>query len=70
MGGGRGVVTSMEFLLSDAILWKYDFPSSQWRGQPTIVFIGDPLKLDEGKKGAQRDVFQVEFINQDEPLGR
>ncbi|KAK3738710.1 hypothetical protein QZH41_006247 [Actinostola sp. cb2023] len=55
--------------VQDAILWKYDFASSQWRGQPTMAFIGDPLKLDKGKQGTQRDVFTIEFINQEEPLG-
>ena len=54
----------------DAMLWKYDFASSQWRGQPTMAFVGDLLKLDKGTKGNQRDVYTVEFINQEEPLGK
>lgn len=33
-----------------------------------MVYIGDPLVLKKGMEGAQRDVFDVEFINQDEPL--
>ncbi|XP_031574980.1 alpha-protein kinase 1-like isoform X2 [Actinia tenebrosa] len=56
--------------VKDGTLWKYDYPSSQWRGQSTMVYIGDQLKLAKGKEGKQRDVYTVEFINQDEQLGR
>lgn len=43
---------------------------SSWRTQRTLVYIGEQLNLAKGKKGAQRDPFMIEYLNQDEPLGK
>ncbi|XP_031558814.1 uncharacterized protein LOC116295195 [Actinia tenebrosa] len=56
--------------VKDAILWKYDYPTSQWRGQSTMVYIGDQLKLAKEKEGSHRDVYAVEFINENEQRRR
>lgn len=43
---------------------------AMWKREPTLALIGDPLELAKGKEGAQRDAFMVEFIGQDDPLGK
>ena len=35
-----------------------------------MAFVGSVLELGEGKEGAQRDAFMVEFINQDDPFAK
>jgi hypothetical protein len=34
------------------------------------VYIGEQLNLSEDKEGAQRDPYMVEYLSQDEPLGK
>ena len=53
-----------------AKVWRYDPLSSTWSTSYTLVFVGEKLKLSEEKKGACRDAFKVEYINQEEPMGR
>ena len=53
-----------------AKVWRYDPLSSTWSTSYTLAFIGEKLKLSEGKKGACRDAFMVEYINQEETMGR
>ncbi|XP_048575971.1 uncharacterized protein LOC5511752 isoform X3 [Nematostella vectensis] len=64
-------VTNMR--VQDAVLWRYELSNTgqgQWRGQPTIAHVGEPLSLAKNKKGGQRNALMVQFINQDEPLAR
>ncbi|KAK1175746.1 alpha-protein kinase 1 [Acipenser oxyrinchus oxyrinchus] len=49
-----------------AILLKYSKISGLWTAQETEVYIGASL----GQKGKQRSVFWVQFLHQEETLGR
>ncbi|CAH1246664.1 ALPK1 [Branchiostoma lanceolatum] len=53
-----------------AFLHKYDPFNDKWESEHTLVYLGDPLPLDEGKKGKQRDAFFVQYISQEEAMGR
>ncbi|XP_078660086.1 alpha-protein kinase 1-like [Branchiostoma floridae x Branchiostoma belcheri] len=53
-----------------ALLHKYDPFNDKWESEQTLVYMGDPLALDEEKKGKQRDAFFVQYISQEERMGR
>ena len=55
---------------AEAVAWKYDPIHRTWKGKTTLAFVGSPLALEKGKKGSQRDAFNVEYMDQDEPMGR
>lgn len=48
-----------------ALLLKFSKSTGLWTGRETNIYIGD--YLDEGK---QRKAFQVQFLHQEELLGR
>ena len=50
-------------------MWRFDSTRNEWRGENTLAFVGSVLELEEGKEGAQRNAFMVEFINQDKEGG-
>ena len=33
-----------------------------------MAYVGDLLELEEGKEGAQRNAYMVEFVDQEDPL--
>ncbi|KAL4631099.1 alpha-protein kinase 1 [Arapaima gigas] len=49
-----------------ALLMKYSKVAGLWTSRETTVYIGDPL----GKQGMQRAAFWVQFLHQDELLGK
>lgn len=51
-----------------ALLLKYSRKSGLWTGQETAVFIGDYLNV--AKEGKQRSAFWIQFLHQEETLGR
>ena len=51
-------------------MWRFDSTRNEWRGENTLAFVGKVLELEEGKEGAQRNAFMVEFINQDDPFAK
>ncbi|XP_055653717.1 alpha-protein kinase 1 [Falco peregrinus] len=51
-----------------ALLLKYSKKSGLWTGQETAVFIGDYLNV--AKEGKQRSAFWIQFLHQEEILGR
>lgn len=51
-----------------AIVWRYDYHRSEWKGEKTLAYVGDLLELEEGKEGAQRNAYMVEFVDQEDPL--
>lgn len=53
-----------------AKVWRYDPMTQEWSSAETLAYIGDKLKLGENEEGACRDAFMVEYINQEEPMGR
>ncbi|CAH1777725.1 unnamed protein product [Owenia fusiformis] len=54
--------------VSRAILWKYNPEESMWSTQPTLLYVGEEIKV--ATKGAQRDVYNVQYLEQEEPLSR
>ena len=44
--------------------------TQEWSSAETLAYIGDKLKLGENEEGACRDAFMVEYVNQEEPMGR
>ena len=50
--------------------WKYDPIHETWKDRKTLVFVGSALELAKDKKGSQREAFTVEYIDQDDPMGR
>ncbi|XP_014776572.1 alpha-protein kinase 1 [Octopus bimaculoides] len=54
--------------LQKAVLYHYNPVTSMWYIQDTIVYISKELSV--GKKGGFRDVYEMNFLHQDEPLGR
>ncbi|XP_035671622.1 alpha-protein kinase 1-like isoform X2 [Branchiostoma floridae] len=53
-----------------ALLHKYDPFNDRWESENTLVYLGDPLLLSDDKKGKQRDAFFVQYISQEEAMGR
>ena len=51
-------------------MWRFDSTRNEWRGENPLAFVGNVLELEEGKEGAQRNAFMVEFINQDDPFAK
>lgn len=51
-----------------AIVWRYDYLRREWKGEKTLAYVGNLLELEEGKEGAQRNAYMVEFADQDDPL--
>jgi hypothetical protein len=49
---------------------SYDAVHSQWQTQRTLVYIGKQLHLSEDNEGGQRDPYMVEYLSQEEPLGK
>ncbi|XP_018599871.1 alpha-protein kinase 1 [Scleropages formosus] len=49
-----------------ALLMKYSKASGLWISRETMVYIGDPM----GKQGMQRAAFWVQFLHQEELLGK
>jgi len=64
------VIRHSKAKVCSAKVWRYDPLSSTWSTSYTLAFVGEKLKLSEEKKGACRDAFKVEYINQEEPMGR
>ena len=56
------------FFFVAAIVWRYDYHRSEWKGEKTLAYVGDLLELEEGKEGAQRNAYMVEFVDQEDPL--
>ena len=59
---------SFFFFFVAAIVWRYDYHRSEWKGEKTLAYVGDLLELEEGKEGAQRNAYMVEFVDQEDPL--
>ncbi|XP_064598888.1 alpha-protein kinase 1-like [Liolophura sinensis] len=55
---------------SRALLWQYDPLQKQWNPQSTLVFIGSLVDIPKHKKGKHRDTIHIQFLHQDESLGR
>lgn len=53
-----------------ARLLKFNPVTGLWTSQTTLVYLGRPLDLDEKVKGNCREAFHVQFLHQDEVLGR
>uniref|UniRef100_H3A639 Alpha kinase 1 n=1 Tax=Latimeria chalumnae TaxID=7897 RepID=H3A639_LATCH len=51
-----------------ALLLKYSKTSDKWTAQETLVHIGEYLSLN--KAGKQRNAFWIQFLHQEETLGR
>ena len=49
---------------------SYDAVNLQWRKQRTLLYIGKPLSLSEENEGGQRVPYMVEYLSQEEPLGK
>lgn len=49
---------------------SYDAVHAEWRTQKTLMFIGEQLSLSDDNEGGQRDPYMVEYLSQDEPLGK
>ncbi|XP_046855820.1 uncharacterized protein LOC124448910 [Xenia sp. Carnegie-2017] len=49
---------------------SYDAIRARWRTHRTLVYIGEPLSLSKEKEGALRDPYMVEYLSQDEPMGK
>ncbi|KAK6185481.1 hypothetical protein SNE40_007703 [Patella caerulea] len=60
--------TSQSPYVSRAHILTYNPVNNEWQSNSTLAFIGEELQLE--KKGSFRDVFEVKFLHQDEPLGR
>ncbi|CAE1160277.1 ALPK [Acanthosepion pharaonis] len=56
--------------IQKATLYQYNPVTYVWSGQDTIVCTGKELTLGKGKKGSFRNVYQITFLHQDEPLGK
>ncbi|XP_014640075.1 PREDICTED: alpha-protein kinase 1 [Ceratotherium simum simum] len=52
----------------NALLLKYSKKSELWTAQETAVYLGDYLNVK--KKGRQRNAFWVQYLHQEETLGR
>ncbi|XP_076448790.1 uncharacterized protein LOC143285418 isoform X2 [Babylonia areolata] len=57
-------------LVKKARLLKFNPVTGLWNSQTTLVHVGRPLRLEDKLKGSCRDVFHVQFLHQDEVLGR
>ena len=72
----KGILESLRsisvavIVIVGAIAWRFDSICNQWKSERTLAHVGNPLELKEGKKGAQRDAFMVEFINQEDSLAK
>ncbi|KAK7505666.1 hypothetical protein BaRGS_00002937 [Batillaria attramentaria] len=53
-----------------ARLLKFNPVTGLWTSQATLVFVGEPLPLEDKLKGNCRDALEVQFLHQDEVLGR
>lgn len=53
-----------------ATLYEYNPVTCVWSGQDTIVCTGKELTLGKGKKGQFRNVYQINYLHQEEPLGK
>ncbi|XP_025115318.1 uncharacterized protein LOC112576796 isoform X4 [Pomacea canaliculata] len=53
-----------------ARLFKFNPVTGLWTCQTTLVFLGPLLSLEDKVKGQCRDAFDVQFLHQDEVLGR
>jgi hypothetical protein len=53
-----------------ARLFKFNPVTGLWTTQTTLVYLGRPLDLEDKVKGHCRDAFHVQFLHQDEVLGR
>ena len=51
-------------------MWRFDPTRDEWTGENTLALVGNVLELEEGKEGAQRNAFMVEFIDQDDPFAK
>ena len=58
------------FLFLECEVESYDAVNLQWRKQRTLLYIGEPLSLSEENKGGQRVPYMVEYLSQEEPLGK
>ncbi|GAB1598861.1 hypothetical protein Ahia01_000163300, partial [Argonauta hians] len=54
--------------LQKSVLCNYDPMLRMWNIQDSIIYIRKELSV--GKKGSFRDVYEMNFMHQDEPLGR
>ncbi|KAK3605713.1 hypothetical protein CHS0354_013508 [Potamilus streckersoni] len=62
--------TQMKPAVSPARLMKYNPVTGLWTAQQTLAYFGPKLTLECNKKGNCRDAFFVQYIHQDETLGR
>ncbi|XP_055959422.1 alpha-protein kinase 1 [Patella vulgata] len=62
-------VSSQSANISRAHILTYNPVNNEWKSNSTLAFIGPELQLGN-MKGSFRDVFDVKFLHQDEPLGR
>ncbi|XP_067652821.1 alpha-protein kinase 1-like [Haliotis asinina] len=53
-----------------ALLLTYNPVTGEWQSQNTLVHKGQELDLGGNRKGNCREVFEVHFLHQEEPLGR
>ncbi|KAL3859063.1 hypothetical protein ACJMK2_009299 [Sinanodonta woodiana] len=60
----------MKPAVSPARLMKYNPVTGLWTAQQTLAYFGPKLTLECNKKGNCRDAFFVQYIHQDETLGR
>ncbi|XP_048255079.1 alpha-protein kinase 1-like [Haliotis rufescens] len=56
--------------VNKALLLTYNPVTGDWLSQSTLVHRGQELDLGGNRKGNCREVFEVYFLHQDEPLGR
>lgn len=64
----RNVEVDPSHKVQAAIVWRYDYLRREWKGEKTLAYVGNLLELEEGKEGAQRNAYMVEFADQDDPL--
>ena len=56
--------------VTEARLLKFNPVTGVWSSQTTLVYVGQPLPLHDSLKGNCRDALHVQFLHQDEVLGR
>ena len=61
---------SVIFSFLECEVSSYDPVQSKWRTQRTLVYIGEQLNLSKDDEGAQRIPYMVEYLSQDQPMGK
>lgn len=56
--------------MAEARLLKFNPVTGVWSSQTSLVYVGQPLPLHDNLKGNCRDALHVQFLHQDEVLGR